>query len=107
MTEVVLVLTTIPANDGDQAEQLARTLVGERLAACVNVLPAMLSVYRWQGAVEQETERQVVIKTTRARVPAVQARLAELHAYELHEFIVLPVADGGTAYLEWIGVETA
>lgn len=104
MTDVVLVLTTVP--EGDLGEAIARTLVEERLAACVNVWAPMTSVYRWQGEVEREVERQVVIKTTRERVPAVQARIATLHSYEVPEFVVLAVADGSTAYLGWIQSET-
>jgi periplasmic divalent cation tolerance protein len=105
MTNTVLVLTTVP--DGDLGETIARKLVEERLAACVNVLAPMTSFYRWQGALEREAERQVVIKTTTERVPAVQARVAELHSYELPEFLVLDVADGSTGYLAWIGSQTA
>jgi len=100
MTDIVLILTTLP-ND-DRGEALARALVEERLAACVNVLAPMTSFYRWQGAVDQDIERQVVIKTTRDRVAAVQLRITDLHAYELPEFLVLPVIDGSTAYLEWV-----
>jgi periplasmic divalent cation tolerance protein len=104
MTDIVLILTTVP--DGDLGETIARSLVDERLAACVNLLAAMTSVYRWRGVMEREIERQVVIKTTRARVAAVHARLTELHSYEVPEFIVLPVVDGATAYLEWVRAET-
>jgi periplasmic divalent cation tolerance protein len=104
MTEIVIVLTTVPV--GDQGEIIARALVEERLAACVNVHDPMTSLYRWQGALEREVERQVVIKTTRDRVPAIHARLMELHSYELPEFLVLPVADGSTAYLDWVRSET-
>jgi periplasmic divalent cation tolerance protein len=104
LTDVVLILTTVP--DSELGDTLARALVDERLAACVNVFPAMASCYRWRGSIEREVERQLVIKTTRGRVAAVQARLAELHPYELPEFLVLPVADGGSAYLEWVRTET-
>jgi periplasmic divalent cation tolerance protein len=100
MTDAVVVLTTVPADD--RGEAIGQTLLDERLAACVSILPPMTSIYRWRGAVERETERQVIIKTTRARLPALQARLAALHPYELPEFIVLGVADGGAAYLKWI-----
>ena len=100
MSEFALVLTTVP--DGDQGETIARTLVEERLAACVNLLPPMTSIYRWRGAVERESERQLIIKTTRQRVEALRARLSALHPYELPEFIVLAVSDGGAAYLQWI-----
>jgi periplasmic divalent cation tolerance protein len=94
-----LVLTTLGA-DADAAA-LARTLVDERLAACVNVLAPMTSVYRWKGAVEHDREQQLVIKTSRARVEALQARLRQLHPYELPEFLVLQ-AGGSEAYLSWI-----
>lgn len=104
VTDVVLILTTVPA--GARAESMARSLVDERLAACVNVLSSMTSFYRWQGKIEQEEERQVVIKTTRDRVAAVQTRLRDLHAYEVPEFLVLPVSDGSTGYLDWVRNET-
>lgn len=97
----VLVLTTIAAEADGAA--LARTLVGERLAACVNVLPAMTSVYRWKGQVEQDRELQLVIKTTRDRLAALEARLRQLHAYELPEFLVIAADGGSDAYLAWVG----
>jgi periplasmic divalent cation tolerance protein len=100
----VVVLTTLPA-DADAA-MLAGTLVDERLAACVNVLPAMVSFYRWKGTVESEREQQLVIKTRADRVTALQARLAQLHPYELPEFLVLS-ASGSNAYLTWIGESTS
>ena len=104
MTEVVLILTTVP--DEDRGETLAQTLVMERLAACVNVLGPMTSIYRWQGAVERESERQLVVKTTRDRVGAVRERIAQLHSYELPELIVLDVVDGSLGYLDWVKAET-
>ena len=97
---VAIVLTTLGA-DADAAT-LARTLVEERLAACVNILPAMTSIYRWKEKVEQDREQQVVIKTTTDRVVALQARLRQLHPYELPEFLVLD-ASGSEAYLSWVG----
>lgn len=100
MTELVLIFTTVA--DDDRAEQLARRLVDERLAACVNLHPPMLSVYRWQGKLERDTERQMVIKTTRDRVSALQTRLTQLHAYELPEFLVVAVDDASAAYLKWV-----
>ena len=102
--DIVLILTTFP--DDDRAEALARTLVQERLAACVNLHGPMASFYRWKGAVERDVERQVVIKTTRGRVTAVQSRVLELHKYELPEFLVLSVDDGSDAYLGWIREQT-
>ena len=101
--KLVLVLTTLGA-DADAAA-LARTLVEERLAACVNVLPAMTSIYRWKGSVDQEREQQLLIKTAADRVEALAARLRELHPYELPEFIVLD-AEASAAYAEWIDENT-
>jgi len=97
---VKLVLTTV-ASEADGIA-LGKTLVAERLAACVNVLPPMISVFRWKESIEQEPERQVVIKTSIERLPALEARLQELHPYELPEFLVLDVDGGGAAYLAWV-----
>lgn len=102
--EYVIVLTTLPA-DADAAA-LAVTLVTERLAGCVNLLGEMTSVYRWEGDVAQDAERQVVIKTTRASVGPLWDRLRDLHPYDLPEFIVIPIIDGNDAYLRWIGDAT-
>src|SRR5688572_12830978 len=98
--EVVLVLTTIGA-DADAAV-LARTLIEERLAACVNIGAPMTSVYRWKGAIEVDREQQLVIKTTGDRLVALESRLRALHPYELPEFVVLSASGGSTAYLEWV-----
>lgn len=95
----VVVLTTLGAVT--DAVTLARTLVEEGLAACVNVLPPMQSVYRWKGAVEVDAEQQLVIKTTSASVAALEIRLRALHPYELPEFLVL-TADGSARYLQWV-----
>ena len=96
---VSIVLTTLGA-DADAAA-IARTLIDERLAACVNILPPMASVYRWQGKVEQDREQQMVIKTASHRVADLQTRLRQLHPYELPEFLVLD-ATGSDAYLAWV-----
>lgn len=92
--------------DDDRAAGVARTLVDERLAACVNVHAAMTSTYRWQGGIEVEPERQVVIKTTPALRGAVESRLRSLHPYELPEFVVLD-ASAGEAYAGWVGDSTS
>jgi len=81
---------------------MATTLVDERLAACVNVLPEMDSTYRWQGRVGRDREHQVIIKTGRSRIPDLVARLRSLHPYELPEILVLPVETGSDAYLAWV-----
>jgi periplasmic divalent cation tolerance protein len=102
--DCVLVMTTLPA-DVD-ASIFAQALVEARLAACVNLLPTMESVYRWEGAVETEQERQLIIKTTRDRTPALWERIRELHPYDVPEFIVVPILDGNDAYLRWVGEST-
>jgi periplasmic divalent cation tolerance protein len=102
--EYVMVLTTLPV-DAD-GPGFARSLVDERLAACVNLLAPMESVYRWEGNIEQETERQVVIKTSRDRVAMLWDRIRELHPYDVPEFLVLPIVDGNDAYLRWVADST-
>ena len=98
-TDTRIALTTIGSES--DALSLAKTLVDERLAACVNVLPAMVSIYRWKGSIEQDKEHQVVIKTSSDRLPALETRLRQIHPYELPEFLILD-ADGGAAYLAWV-----
>lgn len=104
MTDVVVILSTAP--DDARAESLAQALVAEGLAACVNIHAPMTSIFRWHGQNQRDSERQLVIKTARERVSAVEARLKELHSYELPEFIVLSVDGGSDAYLEWVIGET-
>jgi uncharacterized protein involved in tolerance to divalent cations len=103
--DCVVVWTTIGA--AAVGGGMASILVNERLAACVNVLPEMDSIYRWQGQVETARERQLVMKTTAARVPALRARVRELHDYDVPEFVVLPIIAGSEAYLNWIRESTA
>jgi periplasmic divalent cation tolerance protein len=103
--EYVIVLTTLPA-DADGAA-FARHLVEERLAACVNLSAPMESIYQWDGNVESETERQLVIKTSRDRVVALWDRVRELHPYDMPEFLVTPIVDGNDAYLRWVAESTA
>ena len=100
----VLVLTTFPA-DGD-AETLASTLVGERLAACVNILPPMRSIYTWKGVTERADERQLLIKTATHRVNELETRLKELHPYDVPEFLVISVLEGSDDYLSWLAEST-
>lgn len=102
--DYLVLLTTLP--DGESAATLARTLVDERLAACVNLLPPMRSVYRWQGAVQEDTEHQLIIKTTRARLDALRERLHALHPYQVPEFLVVSVADASQAYGAWLTAST-
>jgi periplasmic divalent cation tolerance protein len=102
--EVLVVLCTCP--DEPTAERIARALVSERLAACVNRLPGIRSVYRWRGDVQDEPEVLMLIKTTRDRYQALEMRLKTLHPYDLPEIIALPVTIGLDAYLDWVAGET-
>src|SRR5215207_1037335 len=103
-TPYVVILTTLPG--GADAGAFAAALVEAQLAACVNVLPVMESIYRWEGRVQRDSERQVILKTSRERVAALWQRVRELHPYDVPEFIVLPIVDGNDAYLRWIGDST-
>jgi periplasmic divalent cation tolerance protein len=101
--DLVLVVTTLPVDH--DAGTLAKTLVEERLAACVHLIEPIASYYRWEGAVREDLERQVVIKTTKACVDALQARLKTLHPYEVPELIILHAAGAGEAYAAWLRAE--
>lgn len=101
---VLIVLTNCP--DTEVADRLARTLVEQRLAACVNRLPAVNSVYRWQGAVERAIEVPLLIKSTRERLPEIQEVVRALHPYEVPEIVAIPVVAGLPAYLRWVVDET-
>ena len=100
----MIVLTTLGAQT--DAAAFARVLVDERLAACVNILPVMTSVYRWKGTIEEDREQQLMIKTTSDRVEALETRLHELHPYELPEFLVVAATDGSAGYLQWLDEST-
>ena len=101
MTDKRIVLTTTGSED--EARKIARHLVENRLAACVNVIPRVESIYRWQGKVEFAAEWLLLIKTTVDRFPAVRDALGELHSYEVPECVVLPIEDGSETYLQWLG----
>jgi periplasmic divalent cation tolerance protein len=103
-SDYVIVLTTLPA--GADCPAFAETLVSEHLAACVNVLPEMQSVYWWKDKVEREREHQIVIKTTAIRLAELQARIRELHPYEVPELVVLRIDGGDEAYLNWMAKVT-
>ena len=98
--DAIVVLTTVGSEE--RALTIARALIEDRLAACVNVLPEMTSVYRWEEAVQEDRERQLIIKTTRQALDAVRERVHALHGYDLPEFLVLPIASGSERYLRWI-----
>ena len=86
----------------EQAARLGRTLVEERLAACATLVPAVESIYRWQGQVETSQETLLLLKTSSDRLPALEARLLELHSYQTPEFVVLAVESGSHSYLAWL-----
>ena len=96
----LVVLSTFP--DADTAARIARALVEDQLAACVNVVPAVRSIYRWEDKVYDEAETLAVIKTTPERYAALAARIAELHPYQVPEVIALPLVDGHPPYLAWL-----
>src|SRR5262249_33276188 len=104
MTDALLVLTTLPSSD--VAAELAKTVVGEKLAACANILPALRSIYRWQGKVHDENEVLVLLKTQGRQYESLKARILALHPYEVPEVIAIPVERGHQAYLDWILSET-
>ncbi|MCX6597880.1 MAG: divalent-cation tolerance protein CutA [Acidobacteria bacterium] len=104
MTDKIVVYCTCPT--AEDAQRLASALVEQRLAACVNIVSGVLSVYRWQGAVENSPELMLIIKTRREHFPALRAALERLHPYELPEIIALPVVDGSPGYLDWLDKET-
>ncbi len=100
-----VVLVTAP--DAEVAERLARGLVEERLAACVNLIPGIRSFYRWEGAVRDDAEVLLVVKTRTDRLEALASRVQELHPYELPEILGLPIIGGSQAYLDWIRTESS
>src|SRR4029077_2592263 len=104
-SDVVVVLSTFPV--GDRAAHLARTLVDERLCACVNLVGGVQSFYHWEGAIEEQHEQLAIVKTTRGKAAALIARRGELHPYDVPEALVLPVVTGLPAYLAWVVGETS
>jgi periplasmic divalent cation tolerance protein len=103
MTDKIVVFNT--CGSADEAERLARRLVAERLAACVNVLSPVRSFYRWKGNVEDSTEWLLVIKSSRALFSALRAVLESAHSYEVPEVVAIPIVDGSPNYLSWLTQE--
>lgn len=104
MEQTLLVLSNVP--DAELASTIARTLVEQRLAACVNIMPAVQSVYQWQGAIEHASEVTLMVKTTQARYADLEAAIKAAHPYDVPEIIAIPIATGLPAYLNWIVAET-
>jgi len=94
------------AATADEAERIGRALVEERLAACVNVLPGAVSLYRWEGAVQRDEEAVFLAKTRRALVDRITERVGELHSYDVPALLVLPLDGGSPAYLAWLAEQT-
>jgi periplasmic divalent cation tolerance protein len=105
MTDKILVLTN--CGTADEARRIARALVDARLAACVNILPAVQSIYHWQGAVEEAAEWTVLIKSRRPLFEKLRQKLRQIHSYQVPEVIAVPIVDGDADYLEWIDRETS
>ena len=104
MSEAIVILTTAPSEE--EAVAIAKRLVGDKLAACVNVVPGVRSIYRWEGKLCDDAELLLVVKTTPAKQDAVIAMIQEVHSYDCPEAIVLPVVAGSRKYLDWIGEAT-
>lgn len=105
MTDCILILVT--AGSETEAETIAKTLVEERLVACVNIISPIRSIYRWEGKIADEREWLLVIKTQAARFAAVEARVTALHSYQVPEVLAVPIQAGAEAYLRWVRAETA
>ena len=105
MADARIVLTTVGLLE--KAEQLAGTLVERRLAACVNIIGPIRSIYRWQGAIEREQEYLLLIKTSAEKAADLAAAFAELHPYELPERVELSIGGGSDGYLEWLSAQVA
>ena len=104
-TPLVTVLMTAP--DAEIAERLGRTLVEERLAACANVVPGVISLYRWEGNMQRDDEVLVILKTTDEAFEALKARAVALHPYDVPEVLALSVVDGHGPYLDWVRAEVS
>jgi periplasmic divalent cation tolerance protein len=104
MTDYVVLLVT--AGSESEAETIAKALIEERLAACVNVISPIRSLYRWEGRVMDDREWLLLIKTRAERFSVVEARVKALHSYQVPEVIALPIVAGAKAYLEWLRTET-
>ena len=104
-SDVLVVYCTVP--DAAAADKVADAVIGPRLAACVNIVPSVTSVYRWQGAVQRDAETLLLIKTTAGRLDALTAAIKAAHPYEVPEVLAVPAAGGSPAYLKWVVDETA
>ena len=104
MTNAWVVLVTVPSRE--DGERIAEAVVGDRLAACVNIVGPMRSIYRWQGEVCRDEEHLLLIKTTQERYGELEARVKALHPYDVPEVVALPIEAGSAFYLAWVEAET-
>ncbi|HUB20620.1 MAG TPA: divalent-cation tolerance protein CutA [Acidobacteriaceae bacterium] len=104
-SEARIVLTTVGSRD--EAEEISRSLVDDRLAACVNIVPGLASIYRWKGEVETASEFLLIIKTAAANLDHLETALRRLHSYEVSEFLVLTPECASKPYLDWLLLETS
>jgi len=105
MTDKIVVLSA--CGSAEEAERIARGLLEKRLAACVNILPGIRSLYRWKEAIQDDQEILLVIKSSRALFRELRAEIAKLHSYEVPEVIAIPIVDGSEGYLGWMAKELA
>ena len=104
MTDAIVILSTVP--DAEKAAEIARVLVDDHLAACVNIVPGLRSIYRWEGKLADDAEVLCIIKTARDRFDQVAARIKQMHPYSVPEVIALSVVKGFEPYLEWVRKST-
>jgi len=100
MSAISIVMVTV--GNGEEALSIARTLVEEKLVACVNMVPRIRSIYRWKGEICDEEEQLLIMKTRSELYPALQSRIRQIHSYEVPEIITFPVTDGLSEYLNWV-----
>ena len=106
MPDTGTIVVFMTAANGEEATRLAEMLVGAHLAACVQILPEMESVYRWQGKIERQSEILLLAKTTRAKFAELEREVRALHSYDTPEIIAIPVVDGSPSYLDWLSRAT-
>lgn len=99
-------VTLITAPNEEEASRIGHTLVGERLAACVTIIPAVRSIYHWEGRIEDEKEVLLIVKTKRSLFEPLKKRVKELHSYSVPEIIAVPLVEGDEQYLNWLRLET-
>ncbi len=105
MSEYIAIFVT--ASSGQEAETIAKELVGSRLVACANIFPEIRSIFRWKGEVQKEQEVFLIMKSRTALFDRIEQRIRELHSYEVPEIVAVPIVKGSPPYLDWVGEETA